>query len=30
MSVLLLVLSFTLMLVVDWMQKRWDIHYAKP
>jgi sulfate transport system permease protein len=28
MSVLLLALSFTLMLVVDWMQKHWDIHHA--
>lgn len=30
MSVLLLAFSFTLMLVVDWMQRRWDIHYATP
>lgn len=30
MSVLLLALSFTLILVVDWMQRRWDIHYATP
>lgn len=30
MSILLLALSFTLMLVVDWMQKRWDIHHATP
>ena len=29
-SILLLALSFTLILVVDWMQKRWDIHYATP
>jgi sulfate transport system permease protein len=30
MSVLLLSLSFTLILAVDWMQRRWDIHYATP
>ena len=30
MSVLLLALSFTLMMIVDWLQKRWDIHYATP
>jgi sulfate/thiosulfate transport system permease protein len=30
MSILLLALSFTLILVVDWMQQRWDIHYATP
>lgn len=30
MSILLLALSFTLILVVDWMQRRWDIHYATP
>jgi sulfate/thiosulfate transport system permease protein len=30
MSLLLLALSFTLILVVDWMQRRWDIHYATP
>ncbi|HEX6730819.1 MAG TPA: sulfate ABC transporter permease subunit CysT [Pyrinomonadaceae bacterium] len=30
MSVLLLAFSFTLILVVDWMQRRWDIHYATP
>jgi sulfate/thiosulfate transport system permease protein len=30
MSLLLLALSFTLMLVVDWMQKRWDIQNATP
>jgi sulfate transport system permease protein len=30
MSVLLLAFSFTLILIVDWLQKRWDIHYATP
>ena len=30
MSILLLAFSFTLILVVDWMQRRWDIHYATP
>lgn len=30
MSVLLLALSFTLMMIVDWLQKRWDIRYATP
>jgi len=30
MSVLLLALSFTIILVVDWMQKRWNIDYATP
>ena len=30
MSILLLALSFTLILFVDWMQRRWDIHYATP
>ncbi len=30
MSILLLALSFTLIVIVDWMQKRWDIEYAIP
>jgi sulfate/thiosulfate transport system permease protein len=30
MSVLLLAFSFTIMLLVDWMQRRWDIDYATP
>jgi len=30
MSVLLLALSFSIMLLVDWMQRRWDIDYATP
>jgi hypothetical protein len=30
MSVLLLTFSFTIMLLVDWMQRRWDIDYATP
>ena len=30
MSILLLALSFTLILVVDWIQRRWDLHYATP
>ena len=29
-SLLLLALSFSLMLTVDWLQRRWDIHYAAP
>ena len=29
-SILLLALSFALMLIVEWMQRRWDIHYATP
>lgn len=28
MSILLLALSFTLMLIADWMQRRWDVHHA--
>ena len=30
MSVLLLALSFALMMVVEWLQRRWDIYYATP
>lgn len=30
MSVVLLTLSFTIMLLVDWLQRRWDIEYATP
>ena len=29
-SLLLLALSFSLMLTVDWLQRRWDVHYAAP
>jgi sulfate transport system permease protein len=29
-SLLLLAISFSLMLLVDWMQQRWNIHYAAP
>jgi sulfate transport system permease protein len=30
MSVLLLAFSFSIMVIVDWMQRRWDIDYATP